>query len=176
MKLDTIDVELIRGTRKYGEQDEPYEAVVLVLNGERIKGTFDPFEFAVPRYKNANWYLMTCSCGIAGCGGYHYGINIKRRAHTVEWRDHEPKKDTFPKRFYAFNRSQYEAVQEKALDMIHAIVHEREQTGRPLDGEGEDCYDFDRDQIIHWYSVESLNKSIARYQDFIKRKRSSWSW
>ncbi|BBA65511.1 hypothetical protein [Xanthomonas phage XacN1] len=174
MKLDTIDVELVRGKDDRGT---PYEVIELILNGEKLKNrTFDPFEFAVPRIKNANWYLMTCSCGIAGCGGYHYGVNIKRRLHTIEWRDHEKDKDTFLKPFYSFNRSQYEAVQEKCMDMIHAIVNEREQAGRPFISEDPDDYDYDRDSIINWYTVEDLNRSVQRYNDFIKKHRSSWSW
>jgi hypothetical protein len=173
MKLDTIDVELQRGTDDRGV---PWENIMLILNENLVSGTFNAFEFAIPRIKNANWYLMTCSCGSAGCGGYHYGINIKRRLHTVEWRDHERSKDTFPKAFYAFNRHQYEAVQEKVMDMLNAIVNEREQAGRPL--VSEDPYDFyyDRDSLIHWYTVEDLNHSIQRYNSFIKKNRSSWSW
>lgn len=176
MKLDRIDVELSRGTDDRGV---PWEVINLVLNGVKLENnTFDAYEFAVPRYKNANWYLLTCSCGIAGCGGYHFGVNIKRRAHTVEWRDHERDKKTFPKPFYAFNRSEYEAVQEKCLDMLFAIVNEREQAGRPIIGPGEYeyDYDYDRDSIISWYKVEDLKDSIDRYQKYIAKHRSSWAW
>lgn len=42
---DTIDAVLETGTHKYGDYDEPYELIHLVLNGETVKGTFDAFEF-----------------------------------------------------------------------------------------------------------------------------------
>jgi hypothetical protein len=182
MLLDTIDVELQNGVvkadpEKYIYEDYHYTDIVLILNGDVVKGTFDPFEFAVPRVRQANWFLLSCSCGIAGCGRYHYGVNIKRRAHTVEWRDQEQsdgysKGQTFHKRFFAFNRHEYEAVQEKCLGIMHSIAHEREQTIAEEDRpEGHDV-----DNFIPWYTVESFNKSIDRYRQFIAEKNRSWSW
>lgn len=171
MKLDRIDVELVRDTYEYDGKTYPNEYIAVLINGERISGSFDVFEFAVPRIKNANWFLKTCSCGIAGCGGYFEGVNVKRRTMTVEWRDKEPSKDTFPRRFYAFNRSEYEAVQEKALDMMYAVV--RERVGR----EPSDEVDYDlRDNLIPWDSVEALDRSVQRYRDYIEKHRRSWSW
>lgn len=78
-------------------------------------------------------------------------------------------RQTFEKRFYAFNRSEYEAVQENCLDMLHAIAHERAQAGRSYD------HDY-RDGIITWYDVASLNYSIKQYQNYIKQHNSSWAW
>lgn len=171
MKLDRIDVELVRDTYEYDGKTYPNEYIALLINGKRIEGIFDVLEFAVPRIKNANWFIMTCSCGIAGCAGYFEGINVKRRASAVEWRDMEHKKNTFSKPFHAFNRAEYEAAQEKGLDLLYALVREREAQP-PVD-------DVDyklQDNIIRWDSVEALDKSVARYSDFIEKHRQSWSW
>lgn len=71
------------------------------------------------------------------CTEYHYGVKVKRRAHTVEWRDAEKvgegysKRQTFQKKHYSFNRTQYEAIQDKCLAYLHHIVYEREINGRP---------------------------------------------
>lgn len=167
MALDQIDVELKR-IRFEGQE---FIRIVLILNGEEVKGTFDPFEFAVPSLRQANWYLMSCSCGIAGCGGYTHGVNVKRRAHTVEWRDKE-KSPTFAKRFYSFDRLAYEAVQEKCMDLMHSVAWEREQTV-PVEEipEGHDV-----DPMIPWYRVKAFNEGIARYQTYIAENKCSWSW
>lgn len=64
----------------------------------------------------------------------------------------------------------------KAMDILNAIANEREQAGRPLVSEDPDDWDYDRDSIIHWYTVADLNRSIERYNDFIKKHGESWSW
>lgn len=170
MKLDTIDVELVLDEVAEDAEEVMYHDswIALLLNGERVRGTFDAFEFAVPRSKNANWYLMTCSCGIAGCAGYHYGINVKRRLRTVEWHDHETDKVTFAKRFYSFNKYEYEVAQDKCLNLLYAIVNERERnnvTDKQLGYNG----------VIPWLTTERLGQAIDHYQKYIAKNNKSWA-
>lgn len=172
--MDTIDVK-IDDVVVSRDSDDTELGITLILNGEPVAGSFDPLEFALPRVKNANWYLMTCSCGIAGCAGFATGVNIKRRATTVEWRDDEVKdknrpRKTFPKRFYQFDRIAYEAAQNKCMQLIRDVI-----TSRVAAGIDESRYEY-RDNLIPWYTFESLDGAIVRYNEYIAKYGESWAW
>lgn len=150
--MDTIDIECVEGTYSDGTV---WVQINLILNGEVIKGVFDPFEFAIPTQKRGAWFLMTCGCGVSECAGYYSGIYVKRRRKTVEWRDMEIGKDTFPKRFYSFDINQYNNIQAKCLGYInyHTIVNE--ESGRL----NEDRYDGS----LTTYTVDDLKAIINFY-------------
>ena len=169
--MDTIDVRLDEGVSDDGP---PWEKITLILNGEDVRHTFDAMELAVPRVKMINVFMRTCSCGIAGCEGLFWGVQVKRRKFTVEWRDQERKGNTFPKRFYSFDRAEYEKAADKAYDLLFQIVHKREVTQRPFDHPDE--YDYDSDSLIPYYRVKDLIVGINTYVKYIHINGTSWSW
>lgn len=63
------------------------------------------------RYNLSNFYPFTCPCGVAGCASIWWGIHVKWRKSSVEWRIKD-KRDGYEKildkMFYSFDRKQYE--------------------------------------------------------------------
>jgi hypothetical protein len=157
--LDTIDVKL----NLWEHDGRPYEGIDLIINGEVIPGTFDVMYFAVPRIKKVQVYLLTCSCGVAGCAGIWSGVIIKRRAKTVEWRDTDK---SFPKKFYAFDQYYYTAAQDKALVLMRKIAEIRE--ARPL-SKNEDDLDYYYDGILGFRTVEDFEDRVLSVDAWLKR-------
>ena len=155
MNLDTIDVGITPPT-----EENPHDAVHLILNGECVTGTFDPLSLLVSSYyRICSIDLMTCSCGSSGCAGVFDGTEVKKRKHTVEWRDVDC---GLPKRFYRFDREEYEKVVEKSVTLVKEIVSNR--VPFDLTFENEHLYD----PIIPIYTLDGLNVVLRK----IKEKHS----
>lgn len=125
--MDSIDVELTKYTDTSYNID--HEDIVLVLNGEKVEGVFDSMGFVATPFRPKNYTdeVLTCGCGHAGCAGIWDGTKIKRRRHTVEWRDID---SGLPKRFYSFDKTQYDAAVAKTLALLRGIAERREGTDR----------------------------------------------
>jgi len=152
MNLDTIDVGVTPAN-----EENPHDAVHLILNGECVTGTFDPLSLLISSYYRICFIdLMTCSCGSSGCAGVFEGTNVKKRKHTVEWRDVDC---GLPKRFYRFDREEYEKVVEKSVTLVKDIVTKR----GPFDltFENEHLYD----EIIPLYTLDGLNVVLRKIKD-----------
>lgn len=155
MSLDTIDVGVTPANEK-----NLHDAVHLILNGECVKGTFEPLSLLISSYyRICSIDLLTCSCGSAGCAGIFDGTEVKKRRHTVEWRDIDC---GLPKRFYRFDRKEYEKVVEKSVTLIKDIVSKRVPVVFTL--ENEHLYD----PIIPIYTLDGLNVVLRQ----IKEKHS----
>lgn len=148
--LDTIDVGL--DERHYGD-DQYLEFIYLILNGEAVKGTFDAYEFGISGLlkssKTRTIEILTCGCGVAGCAGIFEGTRVKRRRHTVEWRDIDC---GLPKRFYNFDRAQYDSTVAKTLQLMRSIAEKREARGSSDD----DFYEG----ILHFWTVKGFEDAL----------------
>lgn len=78
----------------------------------------------------ARWsvfYPWSCSCGDAGCAGLWEGIYVKVRKYSVEWRiEKNTGYDFLPKRFYSFQRTQYEKGLEDLKEKLYNLVYQYE--------------------------------------------------
>lgn len=119
--FDSISVALVM----YPSEDGVlHEDISLVLNGEKVSGTFDPYTLSETLLlERSEAEILTCSCGNAGCAGIFDGTAVKRRRYTVEWRDMDC---GLPKKFYKFKRAEYEAAAAEAIQLMRGIVTRRE--------------------------------------------------
>lgn len=54
-------------------------------------------------YTESGFYPLNCSCGVAGCNGFHDGIYQKNKKYSVEWRvNPEYYGKHLPKQHYSF--------------------------------------------------------------------------
>lgn len=125
--MDTIKVNFVEynyeGCSGTGET-HLIPAIELILNGEKIKGSFDAFTFVLsPLAKKEAITLMTCSCGVPECAGIFDGTLIEVRGNTVEWRDID---SGLPKKVYRFVRDLYEAEVSKAREFFIEIARRTE--------------------------------------------------
>jgi hypothetical protein len=136
----------------------------LILNGERIKGSFDAFAFMHSTLtKKRDIELMTCSCGVSGCAGIFYGTTVKVRRHTVEWRDIDCK---FPKRFYSFDRATYELL----TVWVRIVFGE-------IGLKASEGYfgDWGYDYPLHYFQTEAdFNHAVVRDKAWILNKEVVW--
>lgn len=148
-KRDTIDV-------KYFCPEEPennfYDGVILILNGEDVSGCFDAMSLVLSSHvKRSVWEILTCSCGIGGCAGIFDGTSIKTRRYTVEWRDID---SGLPKRFYSFDKKEYNEAVQKTMGIMRVIAKKRES----LPPETDDDYRYDG--VLNFWSVKDLDDRI----------------
>lgn len=105
-------------------------SISLVIDGQDSGMTVDYFEFATTTRRIDRQFIFTCTCGVAGCAGWHEGIKVKVRRNTVEWRTIDPSelgKYTGPvKTFNSFNRHEYEHAQKRVLELCEEIAAFRE--------------------------------------------------
>lgn len=153
-KHDTIDVAL--KTSIADVWDETVEYMVLILNGEEVKGNFNVMEFVCSDavVDHAKLELMTCSCGSAGCAGIWDGTEVKRGQFITEWNDID---SGLPQKNYSFTNKWYDAAIDKAKVLMLEVAKRREVTGRS---------DGDYDGLMSFWSVkefESIMKSIEAY-------------
>lgn len=159
-RFDTIDVSLEVSTYKDGTR---YESINLVLNGEVVAGSFNAYSFGFSgATKRETMEVRTCGCGVAGCAGIFYGTKIKRRRFTVEWRDID---SGLPKRFYNFDRNDYEAAIAKTFSLMRQVAEIREARGADRDGEKE-AYDG----ILSFWSIEDFEETV----EWTKRWLTEW--
>jgi hypothetical protein len=81
-----------------------------------MKGVFDAVDLLLHGVGNADTDLYTCSCGVAGCAGFHYEVALREGADFMAWEfPEEPYRTCLPgERFPAgqplrleFDKAQY---------------------------------------------------------------------
>ncbi len=168
--MDRIEVEFSETSYDnydnydYAEGSRVIPSISLVLNGQPVKGVFDAFAFMQSLLiKQRPIEILTCGCGVAGCAGIFEGTTVKVRRYTVECRDIDC---GLPKRFYQFERSEYEAAIELTRKFFIDIATKAESGHYGTEEDyWHDLYTFE--------SVEEFEKSVKRSTDWIK-KYNSW--
>ena len=162
--MDTIGIALDDGS-------EWNNHISLVLNGERVPGTFDVFELIASQYaKKTLCEIMTCSCGVAGCAGIFDGTTVKLRRNTVEWRDIDC---GLPKKFYSFTRSNYFETIEAVVIELYDIAKLREISFKPVPED--DILDDYYDTFYNFYTVNDLERILKRIKEYtIMRSCRNW--
>lgn len=135
-----------------------YPTIKLLLDGKVIDTPLDSFEFAITIKPIEAKFIFTCSCGVAECAGYHFGIKVKKKRNTVEWKFIDPIEARGVNRFYVFDRYEYEQTQQLVLDLYQKVVEELKA----------DTYSPDElEYISHEYNtVEPFNYQVDWYKDF----------
>ena len=78
--------------------------------------------------EEGDYFILTCSCGDAGCAGLFAPIQVRHHAESIAWHITEPE----PMRDFVFSKVQYVAEIRKALEktiQINATLPEDEQLG-----------------------------------------------
>lgn len=92
MKMDSIRFTITRPNKDNPLEVNCYE-IDLYLNGVKLKGLFNLTEvLSASKFNFAEFDLFTCSCGDAGCAGYHDTIMQTTEPNLVTW--------TFPAQDY----------------------------------------------------------------------------
>lgn len=121
--MDTLDftVQLLPSEETTGP--ELTEQIQLIINGTTITPLIDPRALLINR-KISTIDLFTCSCGCPGCAGWHEGIALRYRKHTVEWRlldDATQRGEYGLNRYYCFDKANYADVSDRVLDAMVKI-------------------------------------------------------
>lgn len=147
-----------------------FESFNLLLNGSKVEDElFDPMEFAVGGLKEQ--FIFTCSCGVAGCAGWHFGVKVKTRKHTVEWRTVRTGNDRTSKElknFYSFDKTQYDDMRLRVMVALFDLAH------RSQNGEFVDLIDEDDYTSIAPKSIEDLKRSIDYRVSFNEDCERDW--
>ena len=122
---------------------------------------------------------FTCGCGVSGCAGIWAGIMSKHRKKTVEWKTKVDDGYGFLKRFYSFDRNQYEeAVYNLYMELV-SLIEKKEVIN---------SYSTDDDMLLedyfkeycYWSAIENMyekgfqngfNRKIKQPTNMPKRYR-----
>lgn len=155
---DTIDVEHTQS--EY--EGRIIHGIALILNGQKINGTFDARVFAATKdFEDITIEILTCGCGHAGCAGIFYGTKIFRKKDSVEWSDIDC---GFPKKNYKFSVKMYDAAVEKTVKIMYDIATLREQTFADDPESGD--WDY---HILSFANVKELEASMQHTAKWLKR-------
>lgn len=84
-------------------QDEYNTNVVAFFSQFKVDTSLQKQEYNGRYYTESGFYPLSCSCGSAGCNGFHDGIYQKNKKYSVEWRvDPKYYANHLPKRYYSF--------------------------------------------------------------------------
>jgi hypothetical protein len=94
-----------------------------VKNNEDAVDLFELFESVS---KDGNYFIFTCSCGVAGCAGYFNGISISTKNEITTWNDVDGGKG------YSFSKSQILDEIKKCYEEILKFKEVAESKGLSL--------------------------------------------
>lgn len=107
--------------RSYLDTEEPNESVLrvaLMIDGEAF---VDPQQYAIDlqalvssQYSPKEYYIITCTCGDAGCAGIWKGIQVLHDAVSVHWVVHS----FHPTTAFRFEHEAYQKAIERGLKAI----------------------------------------------------------
>lgn len=110
-------------------------SLLLEINGSPVSGYIDPFilidnlsDSTDEMNKYSFFYVVSCSCGAAGCNGIHDGIYIKDSGEEISWRI--PKEMGYKETefveggVYAFNKKEYIACFSSTIKAIKKALKE----------------------------------------------------
>jgi hypothetical protein len=155
--------------------------VQVIFNGVALKHNIFNAGPVVPasRFDFAEFDLFTCSCGIAGCAGFHNQVVQNKTADTVKWTFPDDKSYSVDKLEYEFDRVQFEqefeTLRSKMLELQKEKTHqvtfirdENEYFG--VDKEGDERFEV-KDELtetFEWY--ESRYTAKQNFNSMLKEK------
>lgn len=147
-----------------------YDLDLLVDGVAPTTNSFDPIEFICASFKLQRTYIFTCSCGNPGCADIHYGINLKQRSRTVEWRDMDSPIN-MTQRFYSFHKNEYKAAQAKCMGLMYEIIKENEAIRKEalMAGDLDDYFGWNGPTFCELYSESELLSAIKYRQEWIAK-------
>lgn len=162
--MDTIDVELEVGT--YPQEGNPpvkFQTIHLILNGERVKATFDPYVLPYAGlFKFTTMEITTCGCGVAGCAGVFEGSKIERNDHKVTVTRID---DNLPSESYQFTTTDWDAATVKVIELMRQVAKLREAEG--YDRHGDDAA---YDGILHFEDEAQFESDLQRGIEYIRER------
>lgn len=172
MNLNTIDVRISRHEHQDSDGSvRHFSYISLYIDGERHPQVLDVWEIAFPpKLRIFRSFPFTCSCGVAGCAGWFEGYKVKLRKNTVEWKaiDADEAIGRGAKRFYSFDRGQYEDVARRTVDLIHEMVKEREDNQYP-----EMDYDYD---LVRPTTLKDLDSVLEAQRKWVMNGKNLFSY
>lgn len=127
--MDILDVYIKeRPYIEEGYPDKIDQELILTVNGNELPPVYDFGIIFSYKQKLISTDVFTCSCGNSGCAGWFYGVDIKNKKHTTEWRvldDKEQRERSGVKRFYSFSRENYDAVCLKCIKLALEIEQKK---------------------------------------------------
>lgn len=144
-----------------------HEGFTLLLNGVAVSDElFAPLDFALGGTETEQ-FIFTCSCGCPGCAGWHFGVKVKVRKHTVEWRTKHPGNDlrsSSLRSFYSFDKQQYDQVRARVLVALFDLARRAEQGEFPdlVDEDGPDLVDEDGNDIRANSDIRSTIQDLVK--------------
>ncbi len=162
MHVSTIEARLVKEDMEYNGQTIKNLYIGIFIDGRQVRLPFDYLDIAMPpKARIYRAYPFTCSCGESGCAGWHEGYKVKHRKNTVEWKAIDPRElRDGTRRFYSFERGQYEAMQCRIIELGSEIVQYRIENPEPeTDDPYSSLYDYDLfrptthekwDAVIQW--------------------------
>jgi hypothetical protein len=78
---------------------------------------------------DGEYYVITCTCGDAGCAGITKGIHVINKHGTFQWLIHNSSKDVEVDRNFTFNAEEYIAAIEHGLIQFLKLKEENPNIG-----------------------------------------------
>lgn len=126
--MDKIKFTITEPTLIEGTKLKCYDIKVILNNKELPHSIFNATEVvSAYEFKNVEFDLFTCSCGVAGCAGFHDYVVHKRSIGKVTWTF--PKEDYYKteQKIYTFNQEQFDSefkdLKNKMLSLEKSGVH-----------------------------------------------------
>lgn len=186
--MDTIKFKLTEPTLIEGSNLKCYD-VKVILNGQQLPHSiFNAAEaLSVYEFKSAEFDLFTCSCGVAGCAGFHDYVLHKKSIGEVIWTF--PQEDYYKtdQKVYTFKQEQFDfefkALKEKMLSLEKERVHHETM----LSDEG--LYEeenskavmtaFELQKSLDWWN--NLRTADANFNEFLLKNfpqevQTTFSW
>lgn len=138
--------------------------VAVFFNGIKLKHTIFNGCEVVPasRYDFANFDLFTCSCGVAGCAGFHTAVIQEKTSETVKWIFPNDNSYSVDKIEFEFNRPQFEQefekLRTKMLELeknnMHLVTCIRDESDYAGSDVGENRFEVQNrlGETFNWYA------------------------
>jgi hypothetical protein len=87
----------------------------LLVNYEHGDLSVDLTELAKTLDTDGEFFIITCSCGDAGCAGINEGVQVTREHNVLRWLVRKSGKGPEPERAFTFNAEAYTAAVKRGL-------------------------------------------------------------
>jgi hypothetical protein len=90
-QFDNIRIELLVTAARNGQQNIWMQGdLEIYINGEKCYDDGDIIDaqaFEDSLKTPGTYFIYSCSCGIPGCAGYEYGIQVSHDGDSIMWND-----------------------------------------------------------------------------------------
>lgn len=120
------------------ENTHCYElAIELVVNGTSLSQFAPPALDIVELYYSAraagSYFIWTCECGSAECGGIHRGVRVAHDSATVTWEVATLPFQYSYSAFLTFDKAAYQAITKQLAEGCRAYLHGYQAVGMKIE-------------------------------------------